>query len=464
VVFAEESPRIKRMNRRLLVILLVFCACLSRGQDEVSFVDGSRLRGQLVSFGNKDGILWNSPMASAPIGVAPSAVNLIRFQQDARRQVASGYSCRFSFFNGDTLYGDLISLGKRELKFRSWFAGELTAPREALKSLSFFHGAAAIYEGPNGLAEWHQGVPNTWWFRDAALVGGQNAFIAKKFTLPDRIKVKMRLTWQASLHLKVGVYTDSVERFNHAHRGYEFTLGGSYVNVTRGTGNGPSVIGSSTRLPLMNGSRPLEVELRIDRIASVLALLIDGRLIQKWNDAGSLDENHGGISFNSHTYSVSISDIRVSEWDGGFEDTGSTIVTNAIKPTIQLVNRDTFIGTVGEMGSGKLGFTAEDLDLSVALERVQQVHFPRPLFSVYGSKIPGVQAALTTDERLTLQMKDLVWPERGGTNRQASGHTVLFGPIDFAADWVTEMKFAEMSATGGLLPPTGGMDKRWIFD
>lgn len=452
------------MNRRLLIILLLFCACLSKGQDEVGFLDGSRLRGQLMSFGGKDGILWNSPMADSPIGVAADAVTSIRFQQESVRQQASGYSCRFSFFNGDTLYGDLISLGKRELKFRSWFAGELTAPREALKSLSFFHGSASIYEGPNSLAEWNVGVPNTWWFRNGALVGGQNAFIAKKFKLPPRVKVKLRLTWLNSLNLKVGIFTDSFERYNYAHKGYEFTIGGSYVNVTRGNGIGPSVIGTSTRLPLMNGSRPLDVELRIDRVSSVLAILVNGRLIQKWNDAGTLEGDQSGISFNSHTYSVNIGEIRVSEWDGGFDDTGSTVVTNAIKPVIRLVNRDTFAGTVGKIAGDKLSFNAEKLDLSLPVQRVQQINFPTPLFSIYGSATPGVQAALSTDERLTLQMKDLDWPERGGTNRRASGHTVLFGPIRFAADWVTEMKFDGKAGAGALLLPGGDLQKRWIFD
>ncbi|MBG85502.1 MAG: hypothetical protein CMO80_01195 [Verrucomicrobiales bacterium] len=450
------------MHRHLSVFLLVFTAHFVRAQDDVYFMDGSRLRGQLLSFGSER-IQWNSPAASEAIGMTPESVHRIAFSQVPNLASASGYSCRFQFFNGDLLFGDLISLSQTELKFRSWFAGELTAPREALKSISLLHSGPAVYAGPSSLQEWRVGAPNTWWLRNGTLVGGQGAFIAKRLELPERVSLKMRIAWEGSLNLRVGLFTDNFERHNYGHRGYEFGFGGSYVNVSRGTGSGMVVIGSSRALPVMSG-RPMNVELRVDKVASVVALLIEGKLVQKWKDNGKLIGDHKGLTFLSHTYSAHIGPIRVSEWDGGFEDAGSITKTNAIFPTIRLMNRDTFAGEVKVIDGSSLSFKADKLDLDVPIERVREIEFPQPLFSIYGLEIKGVQSTLSTDERLTLKLKDLEWPDRGVTNRRASGHAVLFGPMKFAADWVTEMKFGVLPEAVRKEQAARVQNARWLFD
>lgn len=454
------------MNRRLTICLFLL-AVLSptQAQDFMQFLDGSRLRGQFVAYEADGSVALQSPHAPSPLRFSSAALSRVTLEQRMRTIPADRYSARFDFFNGDRLYGDLIAMNEREVILKSWFAGRLVGPREALQSVTFFnHGSHVVYSGPNGIEGWNVNDPNAWREMDGFLHGGPNAFMGRKLRLPDKVSVEFKLMWRTALNLVVSVFSDNLQRYNFVSSGYQLTLGVGYANLTRGSGGpGMSPMGS-VGMSVRTGRQPVTYELRFDREKAVIALLMDGQLVHRWVDPSGFASDQLGLSFQNRSQQVSIGAIRVTEWDGGFEDTDSQATNEVSAPTLKLINHDTFTATIDGVADDRIAFQSDGLTLRLPLQRVKQLLFPTPILPPPTGSIatdePSVQARLMTDERLTLQR--LNFARRAGAT-SADGRALLFGDLSLIPDWITELSFNPTETPQPFAVPGIGADGYWTL-
>jgi hypothetical protein len=431
-----------------LTLIIALSAAAGWSQDRLRFIDGSSLQGRFEAFDSRAGVRWSSPNAAESLEFTPGGLHRIHLSQRYDGIPESTFSARLRFFNGDVLHGDVISMDGRSVLFKSWFAGRLTGPRSALKSVWFFnHGTRTIYAGPvAGTDDWVVNPPNAWTSTNGFLRGGANAFMGRRFQLPAKARIEFQTWWRGAFNMMVSFYSSNHDRHNYISRGYQMTLAMGFANLNRGGGGpGMSTLGT-TATPVHNGLRPVQYEIRVDREKAVIALLMDGKLVHRWTDAAGFAGEENGISFLNRSQSVGLGKIRVSEWDGGFEDADSGALTNVTSPTLKLVNNDTFAAAVSGIKNGRLSFDADGLEMDIPIERIQRLIFPNPVLPSDDSPAAGVQANLITDERLTLQelsYRRTVGPPPAGQPPAplATGRAVLFGPTKLNPNWITELSF-----------------------
>jgi len=439
------------------------------------FLDGSRMQGQFISFDTGEGIHWKSPHSPVPLQFAGEGLHTVNLTTRQKVVPTGQFSARLELHNGDMLLGDVLELNDQHIVFKSWFAGQLAGPRESVRSVTFFnHGVNTIYQGPgmHGFEGWKIGAPNTWAMRDGYFVGGQGAFIGREFELPRRSSVKFDLMFMGALNAIVSLHSDNVARYNFISRGYQLTLGMGYVHLARGGVDRPGMTPMGTaRFAVPNGGIPTRFEVRLDRERGVIALLVNNQMVHRWTDPAGFAGAENGISLLSRSQSVSWGGIHITEWDGGFQE-GTPALTNITEPMITLVNHDTFSAEVKTIQEKALDLRTEGIDLSVPMERVRQLNFPKPLLKTPIGAPVVVQAKLLTGERLTISGLNYVRqfgavtnavgvrPVTGGT---ATGKTVMFQDINLNPGWITELNFNSETRLRPFVIPGFGPDGRWTL-
>lgn len=436
---------------RLLGLVILFVSAITVwSQDQIRLLDGSRLLGQFLAYGS-EGVRWNSPNALEPFEMTADSLHKIHLGQRYGNAPAGSYNARISFFNGDSLLGNVISLDKESIVFRSWFAGELRGPREILKSILFFdHGGAVLYAGPRALEEWRTSGPTPWRLENGYLHGGPQGFISRDFKWPKKGRIQFEISWDGAFNTTMSFCSANRQGFSYAAAGYQVRLSTGFVNLYRGNAlRGMTTIGSA-RTPFGTGLAPVEYEVRYDQESSVIALLMNGNLVQRWTDPAGFDASNPGLSFINHSQGVRIGKIRVSEWDGTFQEDATATGTNIVAPVLSLVNHDKFSADLRAIADSKVTLKSGGLELNIPLKRIRSITFPVPFFADTNAPPDALLAHLMTNEQITFDELDY---RRGdqpagqppigsiAAAGKTTGHTVLFGPVKLNSDWINELSF-----------------------
>jgi hypothetical protein len=456
--------------------------------DVFQLLDGSTLHGALEAIDPARGIRWKHPASPAPIEFLLRNAHQIRFAQVAPPPAQAGthHTCRFRFVNGDELTGNLLALDTTHIELEAWFAGKLRAPRTGVQSLGFLaRGFATIYDGPDGTTGWATGpTPTAWAFRDGVLTGGANAFLGRDLKLPPQSRVEFDVGSSGAMNLYVSLYTDATQRFNFASSGYQFNLGLGYVNLMRGQGQfGMQHLGQA-QIPVPLPGRKLRVEVRADLLAGTLTLLVDGNVIQQWNDPNAAKPAEPGIppglpptvadavreaarargpvlpstglSFFMLNGGIQLSGIKVSAWDGRPIEP-EVVATNFTGHLVRLANQDRALGEVNAIRDGKLTLATAAGSLEIPLTRVTQVILAPVTPPATNRPAGEAHARLSSGETVALTQ-----PRWDG--RQLAGISPHFGPLQLDTRWVRMLRFnpGREAETPDL--PFFGADARQFFE
>lgn len=446
-----------------LVAALPLCA--QPTADIFQLLDGSTLHGSLEAIDPAKGIRWKHPASAAPIEFVPRNAHLIRFAQvaPAPAQSSAHQTCRFRFINGDELTGNLVSLDAENIELETWFAGKLRAPRAGVQSLAFLaRGFATLYDGPNGLEGWNTGpTPASWQFRDGVLAGNANAFMGRDVKLPPQSRVEFEVGSSGALNLYFSLYTDAIQQFNFTASGYQFNLGLGYVNLMRGQGQfGMQHLGQA-QIPVPLPGRKIRVEIRTDLLAGAITLLVDGNVIQQWNDPNiakpavpALDPNlprtvaeavqaaaaargpalpGTGLSFFMLQGGIQLSGIKVSAWDGRPIEP-EMVATNFTGHLVRLANQDRALGDVRAIRDGRLMLTSSAGRLEIPLTRVTQVILAPMTPPATNRPADEAHARLSSGETVALTQ-----PRWDG--KQLAGVSPHFGPLSLDTRWLRQLRF-----------------------
>ena len=413
--------------------------------DKISFFDGATLRGKLLSIHPAKGVEWSHPEAKEPILFKTRNIHEIRFDPLLVQSTNVQSSCIARLNNGDEIHGRLVTLDDEVASFETWFAGDVTAKRESVRSMSFVHaGLSTVYRGPTGIEGWNRGknVAGLWRYANGALSTTNVGFLGRPLELPDKMRMAFDLEWNGPLSLMAGIHSDMVEQFSYGASGYNFSIGAGWVSLQRAlsqqagarTAMSRSFLGQA-KVPALAIKNKARFEFRTDAEEAKIYLLLDGELAHTWKDLNGFLPKGEGITFYSQRNGslLKLSNLVVSEWGGGPDEDGPG--DGPIdEPLVSLANKDRFRGEVRSIREGKLGVATSKIELNVPLERVKRVYLKSPALDVSQHSPEDVRAVFADHGQVTLKLNQ--W-----TRGLLTGRHEHVGEMSLHPSWVRALTF-----------------------
>jgi hypothetical protein len=367
------------------------------GRDSILFKNGDVLFGSLAEIDPENGIQWTRSDAINAFRFAPGMVSELELatSQNHARQISSNY-CSLVLSNGDQLEGELLGYDGEKITLNTWFGGTLEFSKTNVAMvLPLGVPKPAIFQGPTGLEGWTMGKVNApaladageWIYQNGAFYALKSASIARDLKLPDSASIQFDLEWRGFFHIAIALYTEYLHPVNLASKETEPKFGGFYsLQINPFSAN---LLPVKQTEPLRYlGQAPLQslaqknsahVDIRVSKSKRLIALLIDGILIKQWVEPDAEEFAGTGTAMrfvHQGQGAVKLSDLKISEWDGHFEEAVS-ITPDKSQDLARLKNNDRVIGMVKAIRDGRLSIEVagrtEPLEVPVA--RVKQVEF-----------------------------------------------------------------------------------------
>jgi len=359
-------------------------------RDLVRFRNGDLLFGKLRAIDADGSLRWEHPDANGPIIFKLGNVAEIQMAGSDHVPVAPTNACLVRLTNQDEISGGLVEFDSEKLLLDTGFAGRLTVPRKFVQFVQPRPPAPTpIYAGPTGLEGWTLGKvssavaePGEWRYKNGAFYATRAASIARNLHMPDVMSLEFDLTWRGGFHLAVALYTDSLQPVNLASKEsepdfagfYSLQLNNYYANLLPVTKLDPiRYLGQVPLQPNFSQKNSAHIEVRTHKAKNLVALLIDGTLVKGWVDTQEFAGKGTGIRIvHQGQGSSKISNLRVTEWDGQFEEKPSN-PPDSRQDLVKLRNGDKLVGDLQFVREGKLQFSAAGKTVEVPLARVKQM-------------------------------------------------------------------------------------------
>ncbi|MDA1272984.1 MAG: hypothetical protein O2960_02880 [Verrucomicrobia bacterium] len=426
----------------------------------LQFLDGAFLHGELQGMDTALGIQWSYPMAKKAIRFKPGGVARIKFGKAQPLQVHSQPTSRVLFKNGDEILGDLGFVDEEKARLGTWFGGELEAPRENLRSITFFaKGYKVIYEGPNGVDGWKlQKGSRGWQYKDGAFVADGVGILGRDLQLSDSSALAFDLAWSGRFSLSFIIYTEAIDRFDYSINSYMFHLAPGYVSLQRvQVGAGVISIGPQTQIPDMISKSKSRVKILVNKAEATIALWMDGVLVHRWKDPAGFVARGSGVVFSSQMDgpTLRVSNVQVTQWEGTF-DIQDPPIEPLKEDLIYLVNSDQVSGTVEGIRDGKLRVGVRQTKLDIPLPRVTQVYFAQDS--------PSIVEAPPWDIRVDVAGGGVVGFElEKWDNGRVSGQSANFGLVVIKPESIRQVQFNQ-SKSQFLGEMSASNEEIWDFE
>jgi hypothetical protein len=360
----------------------------------LNFTNGDRLNGSLVKMSG-DHVFWKSNLLQAeskfflhqvqdislPYFETPDQsvdhVAHIRFNADLRQQNEN--------LPGDVIQGQLVAVNQDNIILNTWYAGQLTLNRNMVKDLEIHDLSTPLYSGPNKKDEWQSIPDSAWEWEKNSYIRRSDGMLAKTFpNIPARYCFSFLGEWRSEFTLKLQFAADDVEEDTRS--GYALNLNPSttYMHKRTRDNQGTGLIGDYTRHPELRTKEKSYFRLFVDTSTGLFALYSDDDKIQQWNDNTKSILSGKGIQLgqpNGNSSPLSISRIRLSEWDGTLPDSEVTLNTNAInnpepekdEQRIHLRNGDILLGKVHKIENSEISLTTRFNEIKLPVSRIKKL-------------------------------------------------------------------------------------------
>lgn len=456
----------KRFLPSLLLLLLVLRTNGAEATNALSgprpgvlqFMDGSILHGTLR--GIETNMAWQHPAAAAPLDFRTTNLAQLRFDQALTPARSFKAASRFAFRNGDELIGNILEIKENSVKFQSWFADTVNAGLDALETISFASkGYNLLYEGPSGLEGWKVGRnPRSWEYKDGAFIANGADLLGRDFGLTGSSTLEFDLAWNGAFSMSITLYAQIIDRFDYSTSAYLVYLGTGSVSVQRvQAGSGAVMLGQAS-LPDMLRRSSMHFEVRCNREDATISLFADGKFIQRWKDSnpGGFVAKGGGIVFFSQVEprKLTLSNIRVAEWDGKFEPDA---MTNAPvdSDVVFLANRDKVFGKVLALDAEKTSVETKQTKLDIPLDRITQIRFAQNRAASTNFTPGDVRATFPGGESLVFQLQK--W-----NAEQVAGVSKVFGPLQFDPKTIRLVQFNLNRTLTQQPEPAANIDQEFL--
>lgn len=326
--------------RPWFILVLTGSALSLASADKITLAAEARLTGTVRSI-NEDGIVeLATPLSPDPVLFLPGAVKKVEFSTPESLPKLPGTLVELT--NGDLLPATVESLDGDHLKITTENAGPLTIPRAAIQSLQLgVHKRKSIYSGPQNGDEWSKGIEESkqWEFSNGALIADGPAVAARTFKIPEQFIFKFTLKWKANPNIQIYFADPLLPKAEATDRYYmQFNGAGMEIKRESGTGKRFQTVILLTRTPDQYPNNQVHVEIRVDRKASRIHLLLNGEPEGAGVDPIAKAPVGNGVSFlnsGSSGNSQEIRDIEILELDNvrarhRAEDRGDTKIDSLI--------------------------------------------------------------------------------------------------------------------------------------
>jgi hypothetical protein len=403
--------------------------------DTLEFLNGDALQGAFQSIETGRGLRWRHPAIKQPIEVSLGSLARVKLQraEPAPAPPPAARLCSVRLANRDDLLGELVALDGDKLQLATWFAGTLSIPRAMLAGITTGQtNLTAIYEGPNGLEGWTvsragagfrrggvQDGPGAWRYTHGAFVSAGTGGIGREFKAGPLVNIEFDLAWRGYLQLALNLFSDTLEMYGG--NAYLMQLSQGSLFLQRFSRVGDFGAFGSIEVPALATKNKARVSLRANRDLKTLALVVDGALVKQWTDRSDFPPG-GHVVFNQLGQGYArVSNIRVSAWDGKFDDLGGAPV-RAREDLVRLANQDKVAGTVKAIRDGKLNLATAYATLDVPLERVVAIEFGSESAAPPAPGAGDVRLLFADRGALTLQLER--W-----TPQEVMGRSPAYGPL-----------------------------------
>lgn len=397
--------------------------------DVLTFDNRDGLHGRLVAISAQTGIHWKHPDVKQPMEVTPSNVTSIKL--DRRRPpappAAPGAMCVVRLTNNDELVGNLVSLDAEKLELDTWYAGRINIVRKMIKAITPTQNSSnCLYEGPTNLEGWVQGRgQNAWKFANNALVSTMRntGTIGRDMKLPAMSIMDFDLAWRGQLNLMLFFHTDTFEAYTGNCNAYSLNINQGYLYLQRWKAGGGNAQLGNSNVQSMQTKNKAKFSIRCNKEKASITLMVDGVRVQEWKDPNGFASNGTGIMFyNQSGGLVSITNLRVAEWDGRFDDDSIVSSAKSKEDGVRLANGDKVSGKIQTIKDGKLAFATSYATLDIAMARVMQIEMADETAEQAKRNTGDIRAVFSDRGSVTFQLE--AWDDS-----KVTGSSQNFGKI-----------------------------------
>jgi hypothetical protein len=419
--------------------------------DELFLRDGDSIDGKLLGIDSKEGVRWQNPDVAEPIEFKMDGVAQIRFhpadRADSPTVAEADSRCKVLLAGGDELEGNLISCDRSNLVLQTWYGGSLSISRKSVQSVYFPPATPDIFAQTagdgwvqgTGAAAAFSGDPGEWVYRYGAFYASKSASIARDIKLPDSADIQFDLAWSGSLSLSLALYTDSLQPLLLSEKDSAPAFGGFYsmqflpglfVNLARVKKLEPVLgLDAPVSVPALGQTNRVHVEVRARKQSSIVALTVDGVLVEKWHDTnGFVGEGTGMRFVHNPGGLIKVSDLRVTPWDGVLEESQESVQA-AGQDIASLTNGASLAGEIVEVSQGKMTMHGKQATSVVPLAQIRRLTFAGVKDEPGNSDEGEVHANLVGGGSLTFQLEK--WSVDGVDVRSSAFGTARFRPEAF---------------------------------
>ena len=379
----------------------------SKGEN-IQLLDGDIFHGKFIGYDPKKGVQWRHPHITPDMQIKPASVARVTFAGTTLPPSAVNHSCNVELANGDSLSGELVSMENGKLVIKTWYAGNLTINRSALKSLApGYIAAETIFEGPLSAKNWSfvnannglvaRPVPagavpkplqqrlaansGSWKYTDGAFeCTTSGAMVGRQMKdFPDRTSIEFDVEWASYLNLYVNIFTDSLKSYSSCNA-YSLRLNQTYAYLYRySRTRGSQRVGSNIRINLTSLKNRATITLKVDKKSRIIALYVNGKFTTKWKDVNAEFAGKGkGLLFSSRSANpIRISQIRVREWNGNLPGQNKVSTGDGKEDFVMFNNEDSITGSLVGIKEGQMKFKTSFAELPIPLKNVDIIHLSK---------------------------------------------------------------------------------------
>ena len=403
-------------------------------KDVIIFNNEDKLHGKLLSGDFQKGFQWQPSNALNNVLLKPNTISEIKM---GHFEIPKTLKCsKLNFTNGDSLYGDILSLQSNKLKVKTPFGQSLLIDASMLQSIvPPKANMEVLYVGPHDGASW---VADAWgglqqkpFVRDGELIVTPSSSIGRNMELPDKVKIDFDFETFGQCQFYFVFFADSVQaRFRN---NYSLNIFSGYVYLQKfSQKRRNSVNMGSTRCKELNQGKG-KVSLLINHLNGKISLLVNGKLVKHWID-NSPEAAGKYIYFTNQSQGLlKISNVVISKWSGSFISETDNNVHDVNLDTVLFMNDDFAYGTFKSIKDGFLAFSTDTSEFNVPLERVKKLTFASKTRHIARKNIDDVQCLISDSSKMTLKLNEI-------NNGVLSGTSENFGEVSLNLDCIKKIK------------------------
>jgi hypothetical protein len=344
--------------------------------DLLTFLNGDKLHGDLVSLEPAEGVVWRHPDVAGPVTFKTDHLDTVLLQASGAKP-GGKQTAAVELANGGRLPGTVVGLTPDTLELDTGYAGGLSIRRAALKSVLFeFEQESTIYSGPTGLAGWQVfkiGGSKGWQYKKGAFYSpGRAGGIGRNFKFPKQSRIRWRMAWRGYPQVQIYLFT---QKLNTSTRStYMLNISNDYFYIQRRDPKAGYQQISNFNIRGFGGRAKARMEVLVDQEKKAFYLKIDGLLVQQWAAPQGKFDGKGLMFYSYSNTAMKISEIEVSSWDGVIAS-GGPAPKEVSQDTVLLNNEDKVTGTIQSIQNGKLKIKTDFAVIDIPLARVASVVF-----------------------------------------------------------------------------------------